>query len=178
MFALIARLMRRQLWPIADQLDGMAANLDALAIQLGQSSAAHAAQLERVREQIMSDQERLNAGIAAIITGLAAIESEIDTLKVQPGAGALDFSGLDALVARVAADARPDDPSPNPPAEPVTEQGPPLEPAPVPPSEPQPVTDPGQPIDPSLPEEYKNKPEPAGAATPTAAPDAPEAPTA
>lgn len=52
---------------------------------------------------IMADQDKLNAlstQLATIGTDLAA---EIDALKNQPGAAALDFSGIDAQVATLQA---------------------------------------------------------------------------
>jgi hypothetical protein len=64
--------------------------------------------LERVLkqgEQILTDQEKLDADVAALGAGLDAVEAEIAELKAQPAAAALDFTALDAAVARVQNDA-------------------------------------------------------------------------
>jgi hypothetical protein len=54
---------------------------------------------------IMTDnQTKLNEDVQAILGGLAAIENEIATLKAQPAAEDIDFSGLDAVVARIQGD--------------------------------------------------------------------------
>jgi len=52
--------------------------------------------------RIMTDQEHLDADVAALTTAVGVIAQEIADLKNQPGAGALDFTGLDAAVAAVA----------------------------------------------------------------------------
>jgi archaellum component FlaC len=52
--------------------------------------------------ELMTDQEHLDADVAALTTAVAVIAQEIADLKSQPGAGSLDFTGLDAAVAAVA----------------------------------------------------------------------------
>lgn len=51
---------------------------------------------------IVTDQEHLDADVAQLATAVGVIAQEISDLKNQPGAGALDFTGLDAAVASVA----------------------------------------------------------------------------
>jgi hypothetical protein len=62
--------------------------------------------------QLMSDQDKLNADVAALLESLTNIEAEIASLKAQPGAQALDFSGLDAVVARAKGDETTTTPTP------------------------------------------------------------------
>lgn len=52
-------------------------------------------------EQIMSDQDHVEQDVQAIGASVDQIVAEIAALKAQPGASALDFTSLDALVARV-----------------------------------------------------------------------------
>lgn len=59
----------------------------------------------------MTNQEHIDSDVAALGTGLAAIEAEIVALKAQVGAGELDFTGLDAVTAQLVADATPVEPS-------------------------------------------------------------------
>ena len=47
---------------------------------------------------IMSDQEHLNADVAALVAAAASIADEIAALKAQPAAAALDFTNLDGVV--------------------------------------------------------------------------------
>lgn len=50
---------------------------------------------------IISDQEHLDADVAALVDATVKIGAEIAALKAQPAAEALDFSGLDSAVAAV-----------------------------------------------------------------------------
>lgn len=52
-------------------------------------------------EVIVSNQEHLDADVAALGTATQAIADELAALKAQPGSETLDFSGLDAAVASV-----------------------------------------------------------------------------
>ena len=70
-------------------------------------------------EHIMTDQDHLDADVQALTTGLDAIEAQIAALKAQPGGTALDFTALDAVVARVKGDATPPAAEPTPAAEPA-----------------------------------------------------------
>lgn len=63
-------------------------------------------------EHLMSNQEHLDADVAAIGPQLQEV---IDALKAQPGAEALDFTGLDTVVQQIS-DAVPDAPPAEPPA--------------------------------------------------------------
>lgn len=47
---------------------------------------------------IISNQEHLDAEVAALTAAAAAIAGEIASLKAQPAAEAIDFSGLDSVV--------------------------------------------------------------------------------
>lgn len=76
----------------------------------------------------MTDQEQLDADVQALNDGLTAVEAEIASLKNQPPAAALDFTGLDSAVARLKSDAPP----------PVV--APPAAPADVPPATPADTT--------------------------------------
>jgi hypothetical protein len=86
------------------------------------------AQLNTVIEGIatlMTDQDKLDADVAAENTAISAIEAEIAALKNQPPAASLDFTGLDAAVAKLQGDApapiaAPTDPSVTQPADPNT----------------------------------------------------------
>jgi chromosome segregation ATPase len=53
------------------------------------------------------DQNHLDADVQALVSGLDAVEAEIAALKNQPAADALDFTGVDAVVARLQADVPP-----------------------------------------------------------------------
>lgn len=66
--------------------------------------AAHITRLEHLMTQFSSDQAHLDADVTALTDGLTAVEAEIAALKSQPQASALDFTALDAAVARVTAD--------------------------------------------------------------------------
>jgi len=57
--------------------------------------------IERKLEIIMSDQDILNEYVVRLGTAVNAIKAEIDALKSQPAAVAVDFSGLDAAVSSV-----------------------------------------------------------------------------
>lgn len=48
---------------------------------------------------IISNQEHLNADVAALVAAAVAISDEIAALKAQPAAETLDFTGLDNVVA-------------------------------------------------------------------------------
>lgn len=48
---------------------------------------------------IISDQEHLDADVAALVEAAKAIGAEIEALKSQPAAAAIDFTGLDSVVA-------------------------------------------------------------------------------
>ena len=67
----------------------------------------------RLEEQIMSNQEHLDAAVAELGTQFQQVVDEVQALKDQVGAGALDFTALDAAVQTVA-DAVPDTPAPDP----------------------------------------------------------------
>lgn len=55
--------------------------------------------IEHYMEVIISNQEHLDADVAALTAAATAIADEIAALKAQPAAEALDFSGLDNVVA-------------------------------------------------------------------------------
>ncbi len=74
--------------------------------------------------QIMSDQSHLDTDVQALTDGLTAVESEIAALKNQPGAPALDFTALDATVARLKSDAPAPSPAPEPTPSPAPTPGP------------------------------------------------------
>lgn len=59
--------------------------------------------INRKADKIMSDQSHLDADVQALGAGLDAIEAEIAALKTANPA--VDFTALDAAVARVQADA-------------------------------------------------------------------------
>lgn len=56
-------------------------------------------------DSIVSDQDQLNADVAAEGDLLTTIESEISSLKAQPAAANLDFSGVDKMLSRLKGDA-------------------------------------------------------------------------
>jgi peptidoglycan hydrolase CwlO-like protein len=62
--------------------------------------------------KMSESQQHLDADVQALTAGLDAVEAEIAALKNQPPAAALDFTALDAAVARLQGDA----PAPTPPA--------------------------------------------------------------
>ncbi len=78
-------------------------------------------------DTIMTSQENMTADVAALNDGLAQIEAEVASLKIQPAAAQLDLSRLDQVVARVrgdvpavpAAPASTDTPAATPPADPA-----------------------------------------------------------
>lgn len=55
-------------------------------------------------DAMTDNQAHLDADVAAILDAVSAIESEIATLKAQPEAENIDFTGLDAAVARIQGD--------------------------------------------------------------------------
>ena len=82
-------------------------SLTLLSLWLGRQSdqgSALVGQLDRIErklEVIMADQDILNEYVARLVTAVGAIKAEIDALKAQPAAVAVDFSGLDAAVSSV-----------------------------------------------------------------------------
>lgn len=79
---------------------------------------------------IMSNQEQLDAAVAQLNAATAEIRTEVDNLKAQPGAEALDFSGLDEVADKLTAIGAEDDvvePEPTPDPEPA----PPVEDSPA-----------------------------------------------
>jgi peptidoglycan hydrolase CwlO-like protein len=82
--------------------------------------------LHQKADQLMSDQSHLDTDVQTLTSYFGSIEDEIASLKGQPGAAALDFTGLDALVATVKAAV---------PA-PTTDTAPPADTAPAAPSDP------------------------------------------
>jgi len=81
-------------------------------------------------DQMMSDQDKLNADVAAEGDLLTTIESEIASLKAQPAAANLDFAGVDKVLARLKGDAAP--PVAAPPAPAQQPAGTPAQPAQAP----------------------------------------------
>jgi primosomal protein N' len=71
------------------------------------------------QERIMTDQDRIDADVTALTNAEQAIAAEVADLKAQIAAGttaaALDFSGLDAIAAKLTAD----EPAPAAPADPA-----------------------------------------------------------
>ncbi len=59
----------------------------------------------RMETRIMADQDKLDTDVKALLAGLGNVEVEIAALKAQPAATSLNFTGLDAAVARLQADA-------------------------------------------------------------------------
>jgi len=72
------------------------------------------ARLHKQMEKLMSDQTKLDSDVAALTAGLDAVEKEIADLKAQPPAAALDFTKLDAAVARLQSDSPAPTPAPAP----------------------------------------------------------------
>ena len=60
--------------------------------------------LTREIARMATDQEHLDASVQALTDGLTSVEAEIAALKNQPAAQAIDFTGLDAAVARLQGD--------------------------------------------------------------------------
>lgn len=54
--------------------------------------------------KLTDDQAKLDADVQALNDGLTNIEAEIASLKNQPAAATLDFTALDAAVARIKGD--------------------------------------------------------------------------
>lgn len=54
--------------------------------------------------EVQSDQQHLDADVAAESASLDAVEAEVAALKAQPAAQALDFSKLDSVVSRLKGD--------------------------------------------------------------------------
>lgn len=71
--------------------------------------------LQKDMVRLMSDQSKLDADVQAENDALTVIEKEIADLKNQPPAAALDFTALDAAVARI----KGDEPAPTPPTPPA-----------------------------------------------------------
>jgi small-conductance mechanosensitive channel len=71
-------------------------------------------QLIKVGRQILTDQEQLDADVAALSSVFDDIEAEIQKLKDKPAAVAIDFSKLEAIVARGKGDAANSAPTPDP----------------------------------------------------------------
>ena len=63
--------------------------------------------LNRMEKHIMTDQAKLDADVQALSAGIGAVEKEISDLKNQPQAAALDFTALDAAVAKLQSDGPP-----------------------------------------------------------------------
>lgn len=79
----------------------------------------HLKEIERTLETVTSNQEQLNADVSALGDAIAAVEQEVSDLKNQPPE-ALDFTGLDAAVARLQGDAPAPAPAPvTPPDQPT-----------------------------------------------------------
>ena len=60
--------------------------------------------LDKMENRIMTDQAQLDAAVQALTDGLTNIEAEIAGLKSQPAAASLNFTALDAVVARLKTD--------------------------------------------------------------------------
>ncbi len=56
-------------------------------------------------DSIVSDQDQLNADVVEENTLLTTMENEITSLKAQPAAANLDFSGVDKMLSRLKGDA-------------------------------------------------------------------------
>lgn len=67
-------------------------------------------------DSIVSDQDQLNADVVEENTLLSTMENEITSLKAQPAAAGLDFSGVDSLLTRFRGDAASATPAPTAPA--------------------------------------------------------------
>jgi hypothetical protein len=76
---------------------GVAQQLDHVAQKL--------AHLTKEIAAMSQDQSHLDADVQALTAGLDAVEAEIASLKNQPAAAAVDFTALDAAVARLQGDA-------------------------------------------------------------------------
>jgi len=63
-------------------------------------------------DSIVSDQDQLNADVAEEATLLTTMEKEITSLKAQPNAAGIDFSGVDSLLTRFRGDAASAAPAP------------------------------------------------------------------
>ncbi len=59
----------------------------------------------QMETRIMADQDKLDTDVKALLAGLGNVEKEVAALKAQPAAPSLDFTGLDAAVARLQTDA-------------------------------------------------------------------------
>lgn len=79
-------------------------------------------------DSIVSDQDQLNADVAEENTLLSTMENEITSLKAQPKAAGLDFSGVDSLLTRFRGDAT--SATPADPGTPAAPSGDALAPAP------------------------------------------------
>ncbi len=79
-------------------------------------------------DSIVSDQDQLNADVAEENTLLSTMENEITSLKAQPAAANLDFSGVDSMLTRLRGDAA----SAAPPAPAQQPAGTPAQPAQAP----------------------------------------------
>ena len=77
------------------------------------------ARIEGKIDNMTDDQTHLDADVQAITAGLSNIEAEIAALKNQPAAASLDFTALDAAVARLQGDETPATPTPDPTPAPV-----------------------------------------------------------
>jgi len=82
-------------------------------------------------DSIVSDQDQLNADVAEENTLLSTMENEITSLKAQPAAANLDFSGVDSMLTRLRGDAASAAP-PAPPAPAQQPAGTPAQPAQAP----------------------------------------------
>jgi hypothetical protein len=130
--------------------------------------------LNRKVDLLMSDQDRLDADVAQENATLSEVEAndkslldEVDALKKQPQAAGLDFTALEAAIARSKADASasaPAAPATPTPSTPVTPA-----PAPVDPATPAPAN----PLDPSTPTPADPTPAAPAPAAPTPAPSDP-----
>jgi len=67
--------------------------------------------LEQRMNTMSENQTRIDTDVAALQSGLAGIVAEIDALKAQPGAAALDFTALDAVTANITAVSAPTPPT-------------------------------------------------------------------
>lgn len=84
----------------ADQLDAIQHTLQHLVAEVAAVKCDQRAILMR-EGKIMSDQEHLDADVQALGAGITVVADEITSLKNQPGAPAMDFTGLDAAVAQL-----------------------------------------------------------------------------
>jgi hypothetical protein len=72
--------------------------------------------MENAMSEVQSDQQHLDADVAAEGASIDAIEAEIANLKNQPAGTPLDFTALDATVARLKGDEPAPAPAPAAPA--------------------------------------------------------------